>query len=317
MLYCVSCGKKADPRPIGLPIPGGITNLSGEVKDGILFLSFTMPSKNKDGSEVKDLGGFKAFKACGTCRGAFEPFKDLNLDEQKGYLVQDGKMYFYDNDLANGFQYAYRVYPYTKKGTRGDASNDFSIKWQKTPDPVKGVSMKEDDQKVELSWRKEEGFSYNIYRYDNDVYPLFPINASALTTPYFIDLGLENGKKYTYEVRKAQVKDGVKWEGEGVKIAATPRDRTPPSMPLDVKVEKKGSGILVTWKMNTEKDFAGYNLFRISSKTEKLNRELIKENMYLDEKLPDIRYLSYYVTALDTAGNESGPSREVVIILKE
>jgi fibronectin type 3 domain-containing protein len=318
ILLCFSCGKKADPRPKALPVPGGIVDLSGTVKDGVLFLSFSVPTKNADGSEVKDLGSFKVFKACGTCLGGFESYKDLNLEEEKGYTLYEGKIYFYDDDLLSGYEYGYRVYPYTKKGTRGDASNTFTIRWQKTPGPVTGISAAENDEKIELSWKKEDGFSYNVYRYEDGSYPLFPLNKSPLTAPYFLDLGLENGKRYTYEVRKAQVKDGVQREGEGVKITATPIDRTPPSRPADVKAEKKENGVLITWKEPKEKGVAGYNLFRISSgKTEKLNKEPVKENMYFDKDIPDMRYLSYYVTAVDKVGNESEASREVVVIVKD
>jgi fibronectin type 3 domain-containing protein len=318
MLLSSSCGKKGDPMPKGLPIPGGILDLKGEVKDGMLFLSFSVPSKNKDGSETKDLAGFKIFKACGSCMGTFEPFIELSLDNRKGFLIQDGKVYFYDDDLVSGFQYGYKVYPYTKKGTRGDSSNDFIINWRKTPGPVKDVSVKENDERVELSWQKEEGFLYNIYRYDDNIYPLFPLNKTSLTTPHFLDTGLENDKVYAYEVRKVQVQEGIKLEGEGVKIAATPKDISPPAIPAEVKVEKKEGGVLVTWKENTDEDFAGYNIFRISSgKAEKMNKEPLDKNMYFDKNIPDNRYISYYVTSLDEVGNESESSREVIIIVKE
>ncbi len=318
ILLCFSCGKKADPRPKALPMPGGIQDLSGEVKDGVLFLSFTVPSRNADGSEIKDLGGFKIFKACGSCLGGLEPFKDLNLEEKKGYTVYNGKMYFYDDDLVAGWEYSYRVYPYTKKGTRGDGSNLFTIQWQNPPGLVKNLSAKGDDQQVELSWEREEGFSYNVYRYEDGVYPLFPRNKSPLTASSYLDLGLENGKEYTYEVRKAQAKEGRLWEGEGAKITAVPIDRRPPSRPAGIKADKTEGGVLITWDQNREKDLAGYNIYRISTdKPEKLNEGLLKENSYFDRTLPDVRYLSYYVTAVDRAGNESEASREVVLIVKE
>ena len=303
---------------MALPVPGGINDLSGEVKDGVLFLSFSVPSKNVDGSEVKDLAGFKVYKACGTCLGGFEPYKDLLLEEKKGYTLYGGKMYFYDDDLMAGFEYSYRVYPYTKKGTRGDGSNIFKVRWQNPPGPVKNLSVKGDDERAELSWDKEEGFSYNVYRYENGVYPLFPLNKSSLADASFLDLGLENGKQYTYEVRKVQTKDGMLLEGEGAKIIATPIDRRPPSRPTDVKAEKTEGGVLITWKEIKEKDLAGYNLFRVDAgKAEKLNKEPIKENRYTDRNMPDTRYLSYYVTAVDRAGNESEASREVVVIVND
>jgi fibronectin type 3 domain-containing protein len=318
ILLCFSCGKKADPRPIVLPLPGGIHDLSGEVKDGVLFLSFSVPTKNSDGSEVKDLAGFKVYKACGTCLGGFEQYRDLVLEEKKGYTLYGGKTYFYDDDLLAGFEYSYRIYPYTKKGTRGDGSNIIKVLWQNPPGPVKGLSAKGSDEKVELSWDKEEGFSYNVYRYENGVYPLFPVNKGPVTADSFLDPGLENDKQYTYEVRKVQTKGGMLREGEGTKVTATPVDRTPPARPSEMKAEKVEGGVMLTWKKNNEKDLAGYNIYRISTgKPERLNSDLLKENSYLDRAIPDMRYLSYYVTALDRAGSESEASREVVVIVNE
>jgi hypothetical protein len=318
VLLFVSCGKKGDPKPWALPLPGGINDLSGEVRDGLLFLAFSVPSKNKDGSAIKDLAGFKVVKTCRSCIGAFEPFKDLSLDAEQGYVIYGGRIYVYDDDLTNGYQYAYKVYPYSKKGTRGDESNTFVIKWEQPPGAPGDISVKEDDGKIELTWRKEEGTSYNVYRYDNGVYPLFPVNKTPLTTPYFVDSGLENGKVYSYEVRKVQIKGGLSTEGEGLKVKAIPKDSTPPASPQTVKAEKTAEGARITWKENQEKDIEGYDIYRIvAGKAEKINTGHVKENMFLDNKTPAIRYVSYYVIAVDGTGNESRPSREVIVMLEE
>ena len=316
----ISCGKKGDPKPMSLPLPGGINDFTGEVRDGLLFLSFSVPSRNKDGSVIKDLAGFKVVKTCGNCIGIskFEPFKDLKLEAGQGYVIYSGRIYIYDDELVNGLQYAYKVYPYSKKGTLGDESNTFSIKWEQPPGLPGDISVKEDDGKIELTWRKEEGTSYNIYRLEGDVYPLFPVNKTPLTTPYFVDSGLENGKIYKYEVRKVQLKGGLSSEGEGIKVQAIPRDSTPPAYPISVKVEKTAQGVQITWKEGAEKDIEGYDVYRIvSGKAEKINKVHVKENMFLDSHTPPIRFVSYYVVAVDASGNESGPSREVIVMLEE
>ncbi|MBA4416860.1 MAG: hypothetical protein C0392_02950 [Syntrophus sp. (in: bacteria)] len=312
------CGKKSPPTPMRLPVLGGINDFTGEVKDGVLFLSFSIPTKDKDGSDLRGLGGFKILKACGSCMGGLEPFKEIILNDNKGFTIVNGRLYVYDDDLMKGLLYSYKVYPVTMKGTMGASSNPFAITWEDTPSPPTNVSAQGDDERVEFKWSQEDGFTYNIYRFEDAIYPLFPVNQGPLSKPYFIDSGLENGKTYQYEIRKVTMKGGIKREGQGTKVEATPVDLTPPAVPRDIKAEKKGKGVQVTWKENIEKDLYGYNIYRvINGKADKLNDEEVFEPIFLDENLPEMRYVSYYVTAVDEADNESEPSRESIIILKE
>ncbi len=315
----ISCGKKGNPVPKQQPVPAGIVELSGEVKDGVLFLSFAIPTKNMDGSDVVDLAGFKVLKSCVSCGGTFEPFKEIRLDEDKGFTIVSNKVYIYDDNLANGQKYSYMVSPFTSKGTMGDSSKVFSIQWQDPPaKPAGTVAVIVSDGSVELSWLPEPGFSYNVYRYDSGIYPLFPANKDLLAKPPFVDTGLKNGQKYIYEVRKVKVQEKMRWEGEGLRAEATPIDLKPPSMPSGVKVEKRGSVVQVTWLKNKEDDIAGYNVYRIIGRSEqKLTKTPVKDTQFIDHSIRDNRYLSYYVTSVDLSGNESEPSREIIIILKE
>jgi fibronectin type 3 domain-containing protein len=314
-----ACGKKGDPMPRVLPVPSGINDLSGTVKDGVLFLSFSNPVLSADTTESKGLGGFRVLKTCGSCvAGAFEPFKDIRLDENKGYALYNNRIYIYDEDLTNGLQYSYKVHPYTKRGTLGDASNIFAIKWETPPDRPRDVSAREDDGRVEFSWSREEGFLYNIYRYEDGAYPLFPLNKDPLAVSLYVDSGLENGKRYRYAVRKVRAKGGVQWEGEGVTLEVVPKDKTPPTVPLDMKAERRGNTVVITWKESPDKDLAGYNIYRIGAGTAKrLNTELTRDTTFIDPVAPDLRYVSYYATSVDTSGNESGQSRELIVILRE
>jgi hypothetical protein len=314
-----SCGKKGAPEPKKLPIPEGIGELSGEVKDGVLFLSFAIPDKNMDGSKMVDLAGFKVQKSCVSCGGTFETFKEIRLDDDKGFTIVRNRVYIYDDQLVNGYKYSYRVYPFIAKGTLSDPSKVFSIQWQEPPDkPAGTVSVIVNDGRVELSWLPEPGFSYNVYRRDNGIYPLFPVNRDPLTTPFFVDSGLKNGHKYTYEIRKVKVAEKKNWEGEGLRVEATPVDLRPPSMPSGVKAEKRGSVVQVSWLKNKEDDVAGYNVYRIIGRTEqKLTKIPIKDTVFIDHNIGDNRYLSYYVTSVDLSGNESEPSREIIIIVRE
>lgn len=300
-------------------MPGGIIELSGEVRDGVLFLSFAIPTKNTDGTDVVDLEGFKVRKRCVSCDGPFETFKEIRLDGDKGFTIAGNKVYTYDDNLANGYRYSYTVTPFTSKGALGDSSRAYSITWQEPPvKPAGSVAVLVNDGSVELSWLPEPGFSYNVYRYKNGIYPLFPANKDLLAKPFFVDTGLKNGQKYIYEIRKVKVADKMSWEGEGLRVEATPIDLKPPTMPIGVKAEKRGSVVQVSWLQNKEDDIAGYNVYRVVGRSEqKLTKTPIQDTVFIDHSIGDNRYLSYYVTSVDLSGNESEPSREIIIIVKE
>ena len=321
LLVLVSCGKKAGPVPIKVAKAGMIADLKAEEKDAVIFLSFTPPlqvePKKKDDEANVKIAAFRVFKGCGTCLGDVQPLKTIVLDEKKGYTMAGGRLYFYDDDVTDGNEYAYRVYPVTVKGTQGEASNTATITWKQPPGPPGPVKAEGSDSRVELSWTKQEGHLYNIYRYDNGMYPVLPLNPRPIPTPLYMDAGLTNGQTYLYEVR--QVRESAPGiEGEGAKVSATPKDQTPPAPPMLVKAGKKGNTIVISWEANTEKDLAGYNVYRIvGSKPVKTNTAPVKENRYTDTQAPDSRFIAYHVTAVDTAGNESSPSQEAIITLKE
>lgn len=318
LLFSTACGKKAAPSPKGRPLPSPIADLGGQVKDGVLFLSFSIPSKNQDGSPLTSLAGFKIQKVCGTCVGGFEPFKDVRLTDTHGYTTAGGKLWVYDNDLRPGFEYVYRVIPYLETGVYGDPSNLYAIKWQTPPEPPQNVNAIPGDGSVQLSWASQTDRLYNVYRFEGETYPLSPLNDRPLMANNFSDRGLRNGKTYRYEVRTLVVEGGVHREGGGTSVSASPVDKTAPAHPQGLAAAKKDGGVSLTWTPSPDIDISGYNVYRTDNgDTVKLNSQPVKETTYLDPKPGDKRYVSYFVTAVDHSGNESDSSREAVIILKE
>jgi fibronectin type 3 domain-containing protein len=318
LLTLASCGKKANPIPKGLPVPTGIGDLRGDVRDGVLFISFSIPGKNMDGTELRDLKGFKILKSCGGCGGGFAPWKDIRLTDRKGYTIRDNRIYVYDDDVREGFTYAYRVYAYSSKVVQGESSNIFSLTWVSPPDAPKQVKAEGEDGRVNLAWEKEDDTSYDVYRWEGATYPLFPLNTVLLTESAFTDSKLRNGETYTYEVRAVKTVGGVPFEGEGVKVSATPRSSMPPAPPAGLKPEKKGKTVLLSWAANTEGNIAGYNLYRVvAGKARKINNEPVAGLSFIDRTSGSERYVSYYATAVDQNGNESRPSKEEVVILED
>ncbi len=318
LLALFSCGKKGNPVPKGLPVPAAISDLRGEVRDDVLMLSFSVPTKNMDGTQIKDLAGFRILKSCGGCAAGFELWKNIRLTDKQGYTVRGGRLFTYDNDLKEGFDYGYRVFSETSKGVLGDGSNTFSVKWLEPPDPPRTVGVREEDSGIVLSWVAASGLSYNVYRWDDSVYPLSPLNPSPLSGSQFTDGNVQNGRLYKYEIRAVRVENGVAYEGEGTAVSATPRDRTPPAPPALLRLALKDGTVLLTWSPNEETDLAGYNVYRVAGgKALRINTTEVRETSFVDTSPGAVPYVSYYVTAVDKAGNESGPSQEQIMILRE
>lgn len=101
---------------------------------------------------------------------------------------------------------------------------------------------------------------------------------------------------------------------ESFAVLAQPNDTTPPNRPIEVKGKIDSLGVAhLEWKANTEKDLAGYHVFRGILKGEELVRltpQAITENHFDDkivlENLNSKVY--YYITAIDKRDNQSDPS---------
>jgi hypothetical protein len=314
----IQCGKKGPPVPKGLPVPTTIDDFRGDVKDGLLFLSFTIPTKNRDGTPVTNLGAYAFMKNCGPCGGDLTVWKIIGLTDAKGYTIRDGRFWTYDNDVRAGMTYSYRVYPVTVKGTRLDGSNVLTIVWKNPPGPPGEAAAKGEDGKVLISWRRR-GALNNVYRWEDDTYPLFPLNPAPLADSHYTDGGLQNGKTYRFEVRAVRMDGATPLEGRGIIVSGTPRDMTPPAPPANLKLETKDGGVLLAFTPPPEEDVAGYNVYRIvAGKPERANQAPVTEPRFVDARPgANLRYVSYYVTAVDREGNESEPSREQIIILKD
>jgi rhamnogalacturonan endolyase len=85
----------------------------------------------------------------------------------------------------------------------------------------------------------------------------------------------------------------------------------PPSAPRNLTSEDFNERVRLFWDPNVEVDLEGYNLYR--SKAEEgpfsmINDTLLTTEFYLDTLVLNDTSYYYYVTAIDTAGNESDPS---------
>ena len=101
------------------------------------------------------------------------------------------------DNLANGTTYSFTVAAYTKGG-----NGPLSLAVTATPlAPPTGVTAKAGHQRVTLNWQPSAGAtSYTVYRkFGSEL--VFTELATGVVAPPFVDPGLTNGTRYTYQLR--------------------------------------------------------------------------------------------------------------------
>ena len=89
-------------------------------------------------------------------------------------------------------------------------------------------------------------------------------------------------------------------------------DMAPPENPTGLSIVLEGWTVILDWNANSEGDLAGYNIYRNGIK---LNAVATRAMTYRDEAITAGIAYRYYITAVDTTGNESEPSDELSITL--
>ncbi len=173
---------------------------------------------------------------------------------------------------------------------------------------LRGVT---DQRRIMLRWEppKENpqyADAYSVRRAD-------AANEVTVAEPQYDDPAFEIGKTYSYTVAPLRHMGPTSIQGaepQTFEIQAV--DRTPPRTPEGLSIVVSESGAFVTWDPNTERDLAGYRVFR--SETMEGSYSVITTQLQTTNGVFDPAHSSgiyYAVSAVDESGNESPRSMPV------
>ena len=325
LLLALACGKKAPPVPWETIVPKRIVDLEAVTREGRLLLEWTSPKENTDKSVLTDLAGFHILRSEGAliaeeCRGCGEKPKvvyEMKLNSKDG--VRGKKMSILFEDQEPRKIYVYQVVSINGRGYPSAPSNPVSVYWDFPPQAPRMVRGERGDKRVDLSWERMEGAKgYNIYkRTEEGVFPISPLNRDPLTITEYVDLNVENEKKYFYTIRavKRVVKTDVEGKGS-LDMPVTPTDLIPPGFPVSLVAIPLKNGVELNWKRNQEPDLLGYHVYRRElgeREFERLTESPWKKEVYIDTNVKLGQDYEYTVTAVDNSvkKNESPRSEEV------
>jgi len=326
-----ACGRKTLPIPPHEAVPQPIKDLQYRQDENQVNLTWTYPERTTVGSELPGLQSFLVLRAvvpeqdyCAGCPVAFSSAVEVEAPA----AITDPKKrqaHYTETILRPGHRYLYKVQ--TKAGWRlvSDDSNTVSFFWDSPTMAPDELTAKADDGRILLHWQPVaklvngnaigDTVLYQVYR---GLTPetLAPVGDAVSNTNY-TDSGLINGQVYHYQVRAVRVVKDSRLIGlASHPVSVAPTDLTPPAPPRSLDGVLVEGGVKLLWERSTEKDLAGYRIYRRLPDETKLTLigEVDRAEISYIDKLPKAPDGCYWaITAFDkaTPANESAFSKEL------
>lgn len=323
-------------------VPAPVLDLRAWAREGGIFLGWSLPTKNADGSRLEDLIGFKVFRQdnplttspCADCPARFDPVAEIDVEYPRGAQVEGGRVLWQDPAVKPQHEHLYFILAYNSDKSSSPESNRARVLFDEPPvAPVK-ASVKSEDRALEITWdllpklldgsKMVDLAGFNLYRRaEGERFGFFPLNPEPISGNRYWDAGLENRKRYYYEVRAVRKFRGTLIEGPGSAIVdGLPEKRMPPSVPTGLVAAIQKNGVELRWDWNPEPDIAGYDLYRKEkggADFQKINIRLVIENYFFDRSADPPKSYLYRLKAVATspAGKESDFSQEVEVSPEE
>ncbi len=131
LVFGSACGKKGSPRAPELVTPQTITNLVVRSAPDHNVLTWSRPTRDAEGKEIKDLASFVIFRKdiSQTCPDCPVPYRQLTtvFVEDREKFVKQKQYRFNDEEVQSKVVYRYRVASQLSDGTLSAPSNEVEI----------------------------------------------------------------------------------------------------------------------------------------------------------------------------------------------
>ena len=328
------CGFKDHPIPPQQVIPLPISDLSYQLDESGVTLSWSYPLVTVTGRDVVGISSFKIYRAvmspgdyCSDCPAI--PFTapviiagDAIQNENRKTVTHQASL------LRPGNMYLFKVRSVSGWWAESKDSNIVSFYWQIPPMAPTRLSATPQDSTITLNWQPTTTkldsspvsgtIKYQVYRSVNDS-RFHPLREPVSKTS-FVDRDTINNKEYFYKVQAMAVyPEGVVGGGKTDSISASSIDLTPPPIPAGVRVISTSGGVRIFWEPVKAVDLQKYHIYRRlkNENSEKLiGKVKAPFAMYMDSKIPETAEVVFYsVSSVDNSspGNESRRSAEIKV----
>jgi len=243
----------------------------------------------------------------------FESYELYQGDECIAIINNVDTNSYTDTGLENGTEYGYRI----RVRDLNDKVSPFSALIRATPQLIVSLTIPQSfsgtagNGQVTLSWAQNGDKYFTQYELYRDEELLALITEQDQVS--YIDQNLNNKQSYRYKMR-VSADSGEVSEFSSV-IEIIPEDTEAPAIPANLQASAGDGQTTISWKANTEGDFASYQIYCKSSGDWELVTTItdIATISFQDIGLNNGQEYTYAVTAKDIWNNENS-IKEVVSI---
>lgn len=244
---------------------------------------------------------------------------ERNLKDMEIYATLQGNISDYiDQDVVAGMLYFYAVEGVPKEPEKGRRSSVRAgmVKDLVPPGPVKDFQAKLDDNAVmTLTWKAAEEsdvVSYQLYRGVENLRSLQPMLVIAADAELRAHDQVDPLSPFAFLYAVAAIDSSGNKGPMTTPVRIAVPDKRPPEKPFITALIPSLKNIQLSWSVSQSNDVQGYHIYRKNVTDGKAFQKLTKTPLaavqFSDSTTVFGKTYSYYVTAVDQAGNESASS---------
>ncbi len=237
-----------------------------------------------------------------------------------------------DDTVEEGRTYFYYVVAVSQTGVESEDGNPAIqfIEPMIPPNPPSNLRavVLDDASGVRLDWDpSEKDDLFNTYVVLRRIHSetgnraFSQVNRSRVTGTTLIDrgiadIGFTEGLFYEYAVTASNA-HGLR--SDTIFAVMQMPDVTPPDPPASFRAEiDRGARVNVTWGASPSPDVVSYNVYKATNARDTSMVQVPRNRRFIvDENVVPGEVYRYFATAVDSAGNESSPSRFVEVLMRD